>query len=96
MNSADISPIFEHIVLGGGQDASQVTTTGARAGKFESVFFHKVHAESFGSVRGHFGPINTVSFSPDGRQFTTGGEDGYVRLHHFDADYYKIGDKIWS
>ena len=84
VNSADMSPIFDHIVLGGGQDASQVTTTSARAGKFESVFFHKIYAEQFGSVRGHFGPINTVAFHPDGRSFSTGGEDGYVRLHHLD------------
>lgn len=39
-------------------------------------------------MRGHFGPINTVAFSPSGRGFTTGGEDGYVRLHHFDLDYF--------
>jgi translation initiation factor 3 subunit I len=94
VNSADINPIFNHIVLGGGQDASQVTTTSSRAGKFESKFFHKLYEEEFGSVRGHFGPINTVAFHPDGRSFTTGGEDGYVRLHHLDRDYMVIGDNI--
>lgn len=96
VNSADISPQFEHILLGGGQDASQVTVTSARAGKFESKFYHKIFAEEFGSVRGHFGPINTVAFSPDGRSFTTGGEDGYVRLHHFDPDYFKIKDAVYA
>lgn len=30
------------VVLGGGQDASHVTTTDRRAGKFEAKFFHKV------------------------------------------------------
>jgi hypothetical protein len=92
----------------------------------------QVYQEEFGQVRGHFGPINTVAFAPDGRGFTTGGErlcwhrarmprlgerpawrtasqkqaasqgrafdmgaagaaageDGYVRLHHFDNDYF--------
>lgn len=60
-----------------------MTTTSAKAGGFEARFYHKIYAEEFGSVRGHFGPINTVAFSPDGRSFTTGGEDGYVRVHHF-------------
>lgn len=88
VNSADLSPILDHVVLGGGQDASQVTTTSARAGKFESIFYHKVYAEQFGSVRGHFGPINTVAYHPDGRSFSTGGEDGYVRLSVFDSDFW--------
>jgi hypothetical protein len=51
----------------------QVTTTSAKAGGFEARFYHKVYAEEFGNVRGHFGPINTVAFAPDGRSFTTGG-----------------------
>uniref|UniRef100_A0A061RNP7 Eukaryotic translation initiation factor 3 subunit I n=1 Tax=Tetraselmis sp. GSL018 TaxID=582737 RepID=A0A061RNP7_9CHLO len=88
INSADISPIFDHVVLAGGQDASQVTTTSSKAGKFESMFFHKIYEEEFGIVRGHFGPVNTVAFRPDGRSFVTGGEDGFIRMQHFDQDYF--------
>ena len=34
------------VLLGGGQDASQVTTTAAKAGGFEARFFHKVSTSS--------------------------------------------------
>lgn len=88
VNSAALSPLYDHVLLGGGQDASQVTTTSSRAGRFEARFFHKIFSEEFGNVRGHFGPINAVAFSPDGTGFVSGGEEGYVRLHHFDADYF--------
>jgi hypothetical protein len=30
------------VVIGGGQEASQVTMSDRRAGKFEAKFFHKV------------------------------------------------------
>lgn len=90
VNSAALSPIFDHVLIGGGQEASQVTTTSSKAGKFESRFFHKIHGEEFANVKGHFGPINAVSFSPDGTQFVSGGEEGYVRLHSFDADYFTL------
>lgn len=36
VNSAAISPILDHVVVGGGQDAMDVTTTSARIGKFDS------------------------------------------------------------
>ena len=112
------------VLVGGGQEASQVTTTGSRAGNFQTRFFHKVsrcamqsvrahgccvcvpvltlastrsaadelrcvqiYAEEFGSIRGHFGPINALKWHPDGRSFTSGGEDGYVRIHHLDSEY---------
>eukprot|EP01026_Neomeris_dumetosa_P036467 TRINITY_DN2944_c0_g1_i10.p1 TRINITY_DN2944_c0_g1~~TRINITY_DN2944_c0_g1_i10.p1 ORF type:complete len:295 (-),score=40.81 TRINITY_DN2944_c0_g1_i10:220-1029(-) len=86
--SAALSPILDHIVMGGGQDAADVTTTAGAAGGFEARFCHKIYEEEFGRVRGHFGPVNTVTFSPDGRSFVTGGEDGFVRLQHFDMDYF--------
>jgi len=41
-----------------------------------------------GSIQGHFGPVNVLSFSPDGEGFASGGEDGYIRLHHFDKSYF--------
>ena len=63
VNSASISPLYDHVVLGGGQDAMDVTTTSTRIGKFEARFFHLVFEEEFGRVKGHFGPINSVQVS---------------------------------
>ena len=83
-------PILEHIILGGGQDAMAVTTTSSKAGKFDSKIFYKIYEEEIGGIRGHFGPINALAWHPDGRSFTSGGEDGYARIHHFDNDYFRI------
>lgn len=89
LNSASIIPKHqEFVIIGGGQDAMSVTTTSARQGKFESRFYHKILEEEIGRVRGHFGPINTIAVHPEGTGYSSGGEDGYVRVHHFDPDYY--------
>lgn len=90
VNACNISPLLDHVVIGGGQDASTVTRTEHRAGKFEAKFFHKILQEEIGGVKGHFGPINALAFNPDGRSFSSGGEDGYIRLHHFDPEYFSI------
>lgn len=90
VNAVAMSPLLDHIVLGGGQDAVNVTLTDHRAGKFEAKFYDKILQEEIGGVKGHFGPINALAFNPDGKSFASGGEDGYVRLHHFDADYFHI------
>jgi translation initiation factor 3 subunit I len=90
VNSAAICPIKEHVILGGGQDASQVTTTTAKVGKFESRFYHKILQQEIGRVRGHFGPINTIAVHPDGTSFASGGEEGIIRLHHFDPEYFRF------
>ncbi|XP_077293051.1 eukaryotic translation initiation factor 3 subunit i [Arctopsyche grandis] len=88
VNSAAISPILDHVVLGGGQDAMEVTTTSTRHGKFDSRFFHMIFEEEFGRVKGHFGPINSVAFHPDGKSYASGGEDGFTRVHNFDQSYF--------
>lgn len=54
------------MVLGGGQEAMKVTTTSSRAGKFEVRFYHMLYEEEIGRVKGHFGPLNTVAFHPQG------------------------------
>ncbi|KAL8108593.1 hypothetical protein AgCh_024898 [Apium graveolens] len=75
VNAVTLSPLIDHVVLGGGQDASSVTNN-PRAGKFEAKFYHKVLEEEIGAVKGYFGPINALAFNPDGKSFSSGGEDG--------------------
>lgn len=57
------------VVLGGGQEAMDVTTTSTRIGKFDARFYHLVFEEEFARVKGHFGPINSAAFHPDGKGF---------------------------
>lgn len=93
VNSAAISPLLDmypHVVMGGGQEAMDVTTTSSRIGKFDARFFHLVFEEEFARVKGHFGPINSIAFHPNGKGYASGGEDGYVRVHVFDDAYYQF------
>jgi len=95
VNDAAISPLYNqekdpkcHILMGGGQDAKDVTTTAGSSGKFEALIWHMLFNEEIGTVKGHFGPMNTLAWRRDGRGFVTGGEDGYVRVHQFDNEYF--------
>ncbi|PHH79401.1 hypothetical protein CDD82_2414 [Ophiocordyceps australis] len=88
LNSATITFKKDFVILGGGQAAMDVTTTSTRQGKFEARFYHKIFEDEIGRVRGHFGPLNTVAADPTGKSYASGGEDGYVRVHHFDKGYF--------
>ena len=88
LNSAALTTKKDFVILGGGQDASKVTTTDSRQGKFEARFYHKIFEDEIGRVRGHFGPLNTVAVHPQGIAYASGGEDGYVRMHTFDKPYF--------
>ena len=80
--------VMNHVIIGGGIDAQSVTNTGAHQNKFEMKFYHKVFGDELGGIGGHFGPVNSLAAEPNGNGFASGGEDGFIRLHHFDADYY--------
>ncbi|KAH0521410.1 Eukaryotic translation initiation factor 3 subunit I [Microtus ochrogaster] len=70
------SIIYDHVVLGGGQEAMDITIPSTRIGKFEARFFHLAFEEEFGRVKGHFGR--------DGKSYSSGGKDGYVHILFFD------------
>jgi len=89
VNSACISPNLDHVCVGGGQEAMEVTQTATSRGKFEARFFHLIFEEEFARVKGHFGPINSIAFHPNGKQYTSGAEDGFLRVHNFDQSYFE-------
>jgi len=92
VNAAAISPVRDHILLGGGQSAEQVTTTRLDTSQFKVKFFHKIFEEELAALPGHFGPVNTLAFAPDG-SFASGGEDGFVRVHNIeDPTIFALGD----
>ena len=55
---------YQQVVLGGGQEAREVTTTTTKAGKFDARFYHLAFEEKIGRVKGHFGPIIHLYFIP--------------------------------
>ncbi|KAK0556954.1 translation initiation factor eIF3 subunit [Tilletia horrida] len=96
LNSAAIHPTRPFIIVGGGQDAMNVTRTSAREGKFETRFWHKVFEEECGRLPGHFGPINTIAVHPAGIAYASGGEDGYVRVNWFDQAFLNQAQRLYG
>lgn len=96
VNHAVISPIFNHVLCAGGQEARDVALKASKDGNFELKFYHMIDENIFGLVRGHFGTVNTAAIHPDGGSFASGGEDGFIRLHHFDPAYHRIESKQYN
>ena len=78
-----------HILIGGGQDAKDVTTTKAKEGSFETRLFNMLYEEEITQVTGHFGPVHSMQWSPDARSFVTASEDGTVRLQRFPVEFFE-------
>jgi translation initiation factor 3 subunit I len=77
------------LLIAGGQDAKDVTTTKAKEGSFETRLFHLIYEEEMAQITGHFGPVHSISWAPDGRGFVTASEDGTVRLQRFPLEFYE-------
>ena len=95
INSAAISPLAScpYLIAAGGQDAMSVTTTAAKQGNFHCTFYDHVFDDELGKIEGHFGPVNTLAFAPHGRSYVSGGEEGYVRIHHLPPAYFEAFEK---
>ena len=63
----------------------EVTTTTTRAGKFDARFYHMIFEEEIGRVKGHFGPINSLAFHPDGKRLVK-----QLSFVHFKSTIYFI------
>jgi translation initiation factor 3 subunit I len=96
LNSCKISPLFTHTdeeeakyhaLIAGGQESRNVTTTHAREGGFDVLFYNIMYGEELGAVQGHFGPVNTLAFGPNGRIFASGAEDATIRVHKLEEEY---------
>lgn len=107
VNSASISPLRNHIILGGGQEAMNVTTTSQRHEKFEvfvslflidpgQVFPYNIRgrdcpvqgpfrSDKYARLESEWGEVFLLILM---KSFASGGEDGYVRVHHLQKDYF--------
>ena len=76
--------------------SSCMSSQASKDGNFEIKFYHLIDETLFGLVRGHFGTVNTAAIHPDGGSFASGGEDGFIRLHHFDPAYHRLENKQYN
>jgi translation initiation factor 3 subunit I len=90
LNCVDLSHDKQRVIGAGGQQAAQVTTTGNTSAQFELRLWSAARGEELGRIPGHFGPVNAVAMSPSGTGFTSGAEDGTIRLHHWDEQYAQL------
>jgi translation initiation factor 3 subunit I len=94
---ATISPLFDdrnhqkfHIAVVGGQEARDVAreNMSIEGQGFEIQLYSIIYEQRLAEIGGHFGPVHSIDFSPDGLSFATGAEDGYVHYHKLPPEYF--------
>jgi len=55
---------------------------------FELAFFNMIYENEIAYIKGHFGPVNSLDFHPSGKSVASGSEDGTIRIHEFDQEYF--------
>ena len=68
----------------------EVTTTTTKSGKFDARFYHLIHEEEIGRLKGHFGPINSLAFHPDGKRYYNKDLNFPQVLQHCSCSYVPI------
>ncbi|KRH93174.1 Translation initiation factor 3, subunit i (eIF-3i)/TGF-beta receptor-interacting protein (TRIP-1) [Pseudoloma neurophilia] len=86
INSSAVFPENNILVNVGGISARDVTLTKGKR-KFDVNFFDVIKEEKVGFYSTHFGTINTIDVSRDGKSFVSGGEDGIVVIVEMGDDF---------
>lgn len=94
-NSACFNPVKNHIAVGGGEDAKSVAGSAAH-GHFETYLYNTVSRETIGTFKGHFSPITSLAWHPNGHQICTAGEEGNARINNLDKTYMDYKDPEMS
>ncbi len=71
---------FLATLFGGVSDFTCFGSAGDWFHCFDKVCVQNVLVSLTESVKGHFGPVHCVRFSPDGELYASGSEDGTLRL----------------
>lgn len=85
INSACFSPIKNVIMIGGGLDAMSVAFSSNNDLSIKFCSMRK--GKPIGEINTHFGPIRHIEFNPNGKNFASSGQDGYVKIYSLCAEY---------
>jgi WD40 repeat protein len=67
-----------HVFFAGGAESQNVALT--KEGGFEIVLFNLLEDSQVGKIEGHFGPVNCIAVSQNGKSIVSGGEDSMIRV----------------
>lgn len=89
ISEEDEKNVKYHAFIAGGQEARDVTTTKTKKGGFDLLIYDCMFGEELGAIQGHFGPVNALAITSDGKIFASGSEEALVRVHKILNDEYK-------
>lgn len=96
MNTAAISPLLSsqeessrmyHLIMAGGIPAREAAMS--KKGGFEIHICNIMYEKEIGTLAGSFSPINSIEYSPDGKGFICGAEEGVCKYIKFDPKYFE-------
>ncbi|KAL7720356.1 Serine-threonine kinase receptor-associated protein [Entamoeba marina] len=80
LQSIAFAPYTDYYAVGGGQERSMITMTQRDMTMLMTTFVSSVDGEEIVRLPGHFGTVNTIQFTNDGKTIITGADDGYIRI----------------
>ena len=77
----DVHLVDRNIAIGGGQDKMSVALTSSHMNQFNIDVYKFDGHKLYTVATKHFGPINCISYSGNGKHIASGGEDGYTYVY---------------